>query len=307
MIALLVVSYLAVAIFVTAVVIRAVKIVRMPVHLRWELYPVAHEENAAYGGSFFEHLDWWKRRPKASHMGEVKVMVPEIFMLTGVRRHNPSLWLRSSPFHFGLYWLAGFIGLLIAGASAEALGAPVGTNATGLTGVLATVTTIAGVVGFVLMGTGALALLLRRLGNPALRAHSTAADICNLLCFLSAAVLGLLAFGLADPDFSLLRGFIRGLLTLQPPSDLPALIVAEIVVGSALIAYIPLTHMSHFFTKWFMYHDVRWNAEVNRVGSKLEAAIGRQLGFKVSWNAAHIRGGGKKTWVDVATEEVAKQ
>jgi hypothetical protein len=64
--------------------------------------------------------------------------------------------------------------------------------------------------------------------------------------------------------------------------------------------------MSHFFTKWFMYHDIRWNDVVNRRGSKLEAAIGRQLGQKVSWSAPHIRGEGKKTWVDVATEEVGK-
>jgi nitrate reductase gamma subunit len=234
-------------------------------------------------------------------------MVPEIFMLSGVRRHNPSLWLRSSPFHFGLYWLVGFCALLVAGAIAEALDVPVGTEMAGLQGVLATVTSIAGVVGFVLMGAGALALLARRLGNPALRAHSSAADILNLLFFFSAALLGLSAFAFADPDASLLRRFVQGLFTLQPPSDLPALVIAEIVVGSALLAYIPLTHMSHFFTKWFMYHDVRWNAEINRVGSRLEAAVDRQLRYKVSWNAAHVRGEGKKTWVDVATEEVAKR
>jgi hypothetical protein len=88
---------------------------------------------------------------------------------------------------------------------------------------------------------------------------------------------------------------------------MPALVAAEIVLGSALLAYIPLTHMSHFFTKWFLYHDVRWDVEVNRVGSRLEAAIGRQLGYRVSWDAAHIRGDGKKTWVDVATERVPER
>ncbi len=274
-------TYLAVATFLTAVVARSIRILRMPVHLRWELYPVAHEENVAYGGSFFERLEWWKHPLKQHRMSEVRVMVPEIFMLSGVRRHNPSLWLRSSPFHFGLYWLVGFCALLVGGAIAEALD--------------------------VQMGTGAVALLARRLGNPALRAHSSAADILNLVFFLSAALLGLLAFAFADPDASLLRRFVRGLFTLQPPSELPALVVAEIVVGSVLLAYVPLTHMSHFFTKWFMYHDVRWNAEVNRVGSRLEAAIDRQLRYKVSWSAAHVQGEGKKTWVDVATEEVAKR
>jgi nitrate reductase gamma subunit len=304
MTALAVLAYLAAATFVTAVVVRSVRILRMPVHLRWELYPVAHEENAAYGGSFFERLEWWKHRSKPHRMGEVKVMVPEIFMLTGVRRHNPSLWLRSSPFHFGLYWLVGFCVLLVAGGMVEAIAAPADASAAAT--VLATLAGIAGLVGFILMGTGALALLLRRLGNPALRAHSSAADIFNLVFFFSTAVLGLSAFAFADSDFSLLRGFVRGLFTLQPAPELPALVVAEIILGCAVIAYIPLTHMSHFFTKWFMYHDVRWNDEVNRAGSRLEAAIDRQLGKKVSWSAPHIRGEGKKTWVDVATEEVGK-
>jgi nitrate reductase gamma subunit len=300
------VPYLAVAVFVAAVVVRWIKIARMPVHLRWELYPVAHEQNRAYGGSFFERLEWWKHHPKPSRLGAVKVMVPEIFLLTGVRRHNRSLWLCSGPFHFGLYWLAGFIGLLLVGAIAEGLGAPVEASTGGLAAVLSPLTIIAGVVGFIQLGAGSAGLLLRRLGSPTLRAYSTAADILNLLAFFSVAVLGLLAFGLADSDFSILRGFVRGLFTLQPPSEMPALVAAEIVLGSVLLAYIPLTHMSHFFTKWFLYHSVRWDVEVNRVGSRLEAAIGRQLGYRVRWGAPHIRGDGKKTWVDVATQEVDK-
>jgi nitrate reductase gamma subunit len=306
MVALLVLPYLAVAIFLTAVVIRAIRIIRMPVHLRWELYPVAHEENAHYGGSFFERLEWWKHHHKPSRLGAVKVMVPEIFMLTGVRKHNRSLWLCSGPFHFGLYWLVGFVGLLVTGAVAETFGVPVATTTGGLVGMLSPLTMVAGVVGFIQLGAGSAGLLLRRLAIPALREHSSASDFLNLLLFLSTAILGLLTFGLADTDFSLLRGFVRGLFGLQPPAQLPALVVAEIVVGSALIAYIPLTHMSHFFTKWFLYHDIRWDVEVNRVGSRLEAAIGRQLGYRVSWNAAHIRGDGKKTWAEVATEEVGK-
>jgi nitrate reductase gamma subunit len=109
-----------------------------------------------------------------------------------------------------------------------------------------------------------------------------------------------------DRDFSILRGFVRALVTFQAAPDMPRLVGAEIVFGSFLLAYIPLTHMSHFFTKWFLYHDIRWDDEVNRPGSKLEAAVKRQLGHKVAWNAAHIHGGGEKTWVDVATQEVSK-
>jgi len=298
-IALVFVPYLAVAIFVAAVVIRGVKIARMPVHLRWELYTVAHGRGSTHGGSFFEHLDWWKAQPKADRLGELKIMVPEMLLLKGVREHNPSLWLRSYPFHLGLYLLAGFIGLLVASAIAQALGARVGAGA------LSLATSVVGLAGLALLGAGSLGLLLRRLSDPALRAHSAAADFANLVFFLVAAALGLATFATVDRDFASLRGFVYALVTFHPAGEMPALVAVEIVVGSALLAYVPLTHMSHFFTKWFMYHDVRWDDEVNLVGSKLEAAIGRQLAHKVGWSAPHIRGNGEKTWVDVATERVS--
>jgi len=47
---LVIAPYLAAAVFLVAVAARWLKLKRMPVHLRWELYPVAHEANAAHGG-----------------------------------------------------------------------------------------------------------------------------------------------------------------------------------------------------------------------------------------------------------------
>ena len=300
MTALVIVPYLAAAIFVAAVAARWVKIARMPVHLRWELYPVAHEAGARHGGSFFEHVDWWSRRPEKTRLGELKVMVPEILLLGGVREHNRSLWFRSYPFHLGLYLLVAFLGLLVVFGIGQALEVDFAS------GWLVAGTTILGLAGLLLLGVGSLGLLVRRLADPALRAQSSAADLANLLWFLGMAVLGLVTFATVDLGFAHLRGFVEGALTFQGTTDLPLLVAVEVVAGSALVAYIPLTHMSHFFTKWFMYHDVRWDDEVNRTGSPLEAAIGRQLGAKVRWSAPHIRGEGKKTWAEIATEEVGK-
>jgi nitrate reductase gamma subunit len=300
--------YVAAAVFVVAVAARCIKIKRMPVHLRWELYPVAHEKNAAYGGSFLEHLDWWNRPRTPSRMGDLKVMVPEILLLAGVRAHNRKLWWRSYPFHMGLYLLAAFVALLVVGGwlQARAVSAGGARPDETLAPTLEAATTGIGVAGMILLGVGAVGLLLRRLTDPALRTHSAPADFFNLILFVVAAGLGLATFATVDRDFSILREFVAGALTWGPTFELPTLVAAEIVVAAALVAYIPLTHMSHFFTKWFTYHDVRWNDEVNRVGGALEAAIGKQLGHKVSWSAPHIAGEGKKTWVDVATQEVGK-
>ncbi|MBI5490632.1 MAG: respiratory nitrate reductase subunit gamma [Deltaproteobacteria bacterium] len=303
------VPFAAAVIFIIAVVVRALKIRSLPIHLRWELYPVAHEKNARYGGSFFEQVDWWKKPRESSMAGELGVMIPEILLLKGVHEHNRSLWWRSFPFHFGLYMLAGFVALLLAGALAMAGNVEVGSAAHGFGLVLHWLTLIAGVGGCALLALGSLALLLRRLSDPVLREYSAPADFLNLVLFLAAAVVALAAWATADRDFFWLRGFFYGVVTFHFESGVPfpPLVVAEIVLGSVLIAYIPLTHMSHFFTKYFMWHDIRWDDKVNDKGGKMDARIKELLGQKVSWSAPHIRGEGKKSWLDVATEEVTKK
>jgi nitrate reductase gamma subunit len=305
--ALVVVPWVALLVFVVAVVARIVRILSLPVHLRWELYPVAHEPNAAYGGSFLEHLDWWKRPRPKSHVGELRVMVPEILLLKGVWEHNRALWRRSFPFHFGLYCGAAFIALLVAGAVWQATGRPVTAGAGGLGAALYWLTPVAAVAGLALALSGAVGLLFRRLGDPALREHSSSGDFFNLLFFIATAAVGLLAILVEDRDLGGMRALAQGALTFHPVGDVPALSIVAAVLSCALFAYIPTTHMAHFFAKWFMYHDVRWDDEVNEVGSRLEQRIQRQLTYRVDWSAPHIAGGGRKTWADVATEEVAKK
>ncbi len=82
-----------------------------------------------------------------------------------------------------------------------------------------------------------------------------------------------------DRHFANLRGFFQGLLTFDGSAipQLSALQSLEIVLASLLVAYIPLTHMSHFFTKWFTYHDVRWSDEPNLEGSGFDEKIAKQL------------------------------
>jgi hypothetical protein len=81
---------------------------------------------------------------------------------------------------------------------------------------------------------------------------------------------------------------------------------ASLVLLGLLMAYIPLTHMSHFVGKYFAYHAIRWNDEPNLRGGKQEAGIHEMLAQPITWAAPHIKGDGKKTWVDAATEEVKK-
>jgi nitrate reductase gamma subunit len=301
-----IVTYAAFGVFLLACVARVFMWAKMPLHVRWELYPVAHEgDKAHYGGSYLEESEWWTKPRHVSLFGELKVMVPEILFLVALKEHNPKMWLRSFPFHFGLYLaiaatalalLAGVVGVAAPGALAGAVGAT-----------WQTAVVLIGVAGVALGLIGALALLQRRLGTPELRDYSSGADIFNLLFFVLAFGSALLTFLLVDLDGARAMAFARNLVSLRFDAiasnglamQLPTLTV---VLLGALIAYVPLTHMSHFIGKYFAYHAIRWNDTPNLPGSKEEATIRELLGRPVSWAAPLIAGDGKKTWAEVATK-----
>jgi nitrate reductase gamma subunit len=305
---LLMLAYLSVVVFLVAIAHRAWKIARLPLHVRWELYPVAHEkERAVYGGSYLEELDWWTKSRKVSLIGELKVMIPEILLLAGVREHNLKHWFRSFPFHFGLYLLAGLIVLLFAGGIATAAGANISADAGVMGKGLYHLTYVVGYAGLVLGLVGSVALLIRRSLDADYREYTKKADYFNLAFFVVTLAVALVAHALADPSFTGLRAYFAQLVTFDISAastggtSLTGLGAAEVVFGCLLLAYIPLTHMSHFFTKWFMYHDIRWSDEPSVVGGKIERQVKEALQYPVSWSAPHIRGDGKKTWAEVAT------
>jgi len=285
--------YLCVSIFVLVVVARILKLARLPVHVRWELYPVAHEKGKAhYGGSILEEPEWWTKPRQTSMVGELKVMVPEILLLKGVREHNPSQWLRSFPFHFGLYLLIGATVLLVVGGI---------FGARGPGGFFGTLIPILAYAGLGLGLLGALGLLLRRVTDEEYRDYALPVDFFNLGFFIAAFGVALLAQSTTDPDFLRMRGFFAGLFSFSAYHFAPVQ-TAEVILLAMLMTYIPMTHMSHFFTKYFMYHDIRWGDEPMRAGSKLERRVGRALALRPTWSAPHIDAAdGSKTWVDVAT------
>jgi nitrate reductase gamma subunit len=309
---LLTLSYASVAVFVAAVVIRAVRIARLPLHLRWELYPVAHEKGRSrYGGSYLEEPEWWTKPRQSSLLGELRVMLAEIVLLAGVWEHNRRQWLRSFPFHFGLYLLAGLIVLLLAGGVTLVAGGSVAPDAGWWGRTVYVLTPIVGYTGLGLALIGSAALLIRRAVDLDYREYTKKADYFNLAFFVATLALALLAHTVGDPQFAGLRGYFARLVTVDftgsAGGSLTGLGVAEVVAGGLLLAYIPLTHMSHFFTKWFMYHDIRWSDEPNLPGGKIERQVQAALHYPVSWAAPHIGGDGHKTWLDVAASGVGEK
>ena len=291
-----VLAYLAVVVFAAGVVLRAAKYARAPMHLRWELYPVPHEKGRAYGGSYFEEVDWWSRPRETSRTAEILAMLEEMVLIRSLWRHNRPQWYASFPFHFGLYLLIGFIVLMAAAAGAElALGKghPAET-------VLGWACVVVGVAGLALASLGTLLLLARRCTNPVLRSASTPMDYFNLAFLLAVFSVAALAWITVDPTFGSLRSYLASLLTLSPSPATHPLIGAEVALVSLFMIYLPFTHMTHFVAKYFTYHQVRWDDRPNLGESGMRAKMMSNLSRPVGWSAPHIQP--DKSWAEAATE-----
>lgn len=293
------IACMSLATFLAASAARALKYARQPAHLRWELYPVPHEQadRVKHGGSYFETSEWWTAPRRFNLAGELLAMVPEMLFLEGLRKANRPLWYRSFPFHFGLYlMIASMLVLLAAALAWIAAGEP---NA--LVEWLRTLAAVSAVLGLGLSLAGACGLLHRRLTDASLRAYSTPADFFNLLFFIVA--LGSVAVGyVSRPAGSPgALAVARGLLTADTTLPVAGPFAAALIAGAVLVGYIPLTHMSHFVAKYFTYHAVRWDDAPLAERKRMAAKIADHLTYRPSWSAAHIGAETGQTWAKVAS------
>lgn len=279
--------YAGVAGFVAGSLARAVRYARQPLHLRWELYPVPHEEasRVRHGGSYFEEPDWWRKPRRVNRTTELRFMLEEMLLLKGLWEFDRKLWFRSFPFHFGLY--------LTAASAVALLAAALGLSA------LAAAAAALGSAGAALAIAGALGLLSRRLRDPALRNYTAPGDVFNLLFFVAA--FGLLSAGLwTSGGQAAALEIARGALRFDTTVRIPGLVAAGLIVSSLLVIYIPLTHMAHYVAKYFTYHAVRWDDLPAARAAELQKKFAEYLTYRPHWSAPHIRADGTRTWAEIA-------
>jgi len=149
--------------------------------------------------------------------------------------------------------------------------------------------------------------MVRRIADPAVRNSTRPADLFNLMLFT--ATCSLLAGGslIRGPGSASLVDFVRGAFHFDRGVRIGAVFGAGVILASALAAYIPFTHMAHFIAKYFAWHSVRWDDRRNERGSRIEAKIAANLGFKPTWSAEHVGADGKRTWAEVASTNPAQE
>jgi nitrate reductase gamma subunit len=268
------------------------RISRTPAHLRWELYPMPKgtREQQKYGGSYFEETEWWKKCPPESRVSEALYILREVFGFATLRTRNRPLWLWSWLMHMGLY-------LFVAGLTMALFSAITGHR---LTRVIWWTAAIASCVGIV----GVVGIIARRASTP-LRGLSTRSAWLNLI------LIGALFFSALMTLFTgtgeALIAFAHALLRMGPAPELGFWPSVHLAIGGVFLAYFPVTHLTHAYMKFFLYHQVRWDDAAVVHDPSIANAMAANVARPISWAAPHIANGATSTWAEVVARSNNKE
>jgi nitrate reductase gamma subunit len=299
-------SYAVLTIFVVVLLAKVLSWASMPLHLRWELYPVAHEPNT-YGGSYMEELDWWTKKRKTTTVGMLKELLLEMLFIRRLFTHKRTLWYTSFAFHAGIYLILAWFGLLFISAAMVFHSWLVIPSVGPLAQTLYYLTLISGSIGMIATTAGGAGVGIERVTDREMRQYSAASDYFNLVFVVAATALGLVSWVLYDPTFGTARQFMAALISFGQIGmpQLSTLVQVQIVVVGLLFMYLPFTKMTHFVGKYFTYHAVLWDDAPNLRGSKIEQKVKENLGYRISWSGPHLNAG--RTWAEDATQPISSR
>jgi len=302
MIILYFLSYFSFLVFIILIINKIRQYSGTPLHLRWDLYPVAHEpKRNKYGGSYYEEPYWWNKPNKKSRSSELLEVFEEIFFLKGVYHHNKRLWYYTFPFHVGLYLITGTIFLIIFSVVLDISSSSdiFWQNNIGEY-ILFYSINAAGYAGMVLAFFGCLGLILERLTERKYRFYNAPMDFINLFFIMTLLITAMFSIDSSNSSFILYKIYFRNLCTLNFTVIAKPVFLVHITLVSVFLLYFPVTRMKHIFAKYFTYHRVRWEDNPNVRGGKLENKIRKSLDFNVNWSAPHINAG--NTWAETASK-----
>jgi nitrate reductase gamma subunit len=275
---------------------KAITWLDMPAHMRWDLYPVIHEENYRYGGSYFEHMDWWTRVRSRAHVRGLLYLLKEYFTLGEYFKKNMGYWYFLYPWHVGFILIITFHILCFFGALLMTLGITVSPGSPDVSGTIFYYAIfLTGVISFITGAFGSIGVLVKRIVDKNLSLYASPLNYFTYLFTLAVFLSGLYAWYFVDPAFSEYRDFWKGLLTLNFVRVEPGAVV-HIVLFNFFLVYLPFTRSMHYVTRFFAFFLIRWDDEPNLKGSKLEKKLQKLVGQKITWSAAHIKSG--ETWFD---------
>jgi nitrate reductase gamma subunit len=278
--------------------VKVIKYFRMPLHLRWELYPLPHEKGSRYGGSYMEEMDWWTKPRSRNTFKNVLDMLKRYLFFGEYYRKVKGYWAGLYPWHIGFYLIVLFDGLTMLGGILLVTTSMTISEATGGGGVvLYYLTLVVGVASFITGIIGSILLLIKRLVDSDLRDYASPINYFNYVFFLAVFVSGLISWAFFDITLSAYREFWAGIFSFKYAAVDPAT-YAHIMLFSLFLIYLPFTRSTHYITKILAFFSIRWDDKPNLRGSKIEKKVIKLLNQPVTWSATHIQSG--KTWSEIA-------
>ncbi len=202
-------TYISYLFVVAAYTYKVMHVARMPMHLRWELYPVPYEKKRPYGGSYLEDLEWWKHPQERSILSAILNMLKKYLFFTGYYQKNRRYWVSLYAWHVGFYlivlshvlsFLSAFLmvttGIAVSAGSVNAVG-----------GALYYLTIIVAAVSYVAGSFGSIGLFIERRTDSSLRKYAAPYNYFNYVFFLIVFVSGFVAWRFFDPTFGTYRVF----------------------------------------------------------------------------------------------------
>ncbi len=279
---------------------KAIKYAKMPLHLRWDLYPVIHENRRKYGGSYYEDLEWWTKPRQKNLIRSILFILKDNFYLGEYFHRNRGYWMVLLPWHVGFLLIISLHILCFFAALTMLLGLPVSAESANILGkAIYYSILITGVGSFVAGSFGSVGMFIKRMADRNLRAYASPINYFNYLFLLAVFMSGLCAWYFGDSTFGDYRGFWKGLITFNF-KNVELLSAIHIILFSLLLIYLPFTRSMHYITRFFAFLWVNWDDDPNLKGSEIEKNAQKWLEQPVSWSAAHIQSGEK--WTDLALE-----
>jgi len=294
-------TYVSYIFVIVAYAYKVLKIARMPLHLRWELYPVPHEKGYEHGGSYLEESEWWTKPQEKNTLRGVFLLLKQYFLFNGYFHKKRSYWVSLYPWHIGFYLIVLFHILTFFGALIMVTTSiTISSAAASSLGIgLYYLTLVVAVSSFILGSLGSIGMLIERLVNKELKEYASPKNFFNYVFFLIVFLSGLVSWYFFDPTLSAYREFWAGLITLQY-THVEAATYTHIMLFSLFLIYLPFTRSTHYITILFGFFSVYWGDKPNLRGSDIERGVQEMLDKPVHWSAPHIQPIQK--WSDIASE-----
>jgi nitrate reductase gamma subunit len=293
------ITYLGYIFVITLYTLKLRKYLRLPVHLRSEVYPEIPGTQGAREKSRYENLEYWTKPTEKNRLRRYWFLFNDYFLLAEYFRRNIGYWVFLYPWHIGFITIITFHILSFFGAVALLLGIPVVAGSPSLTGsTLYSLSLIMGGISFTAGVFGSVGMLITRLTRSDLRGYATPQNYFTYIFLLAVFLSGLYAWLTVDPNFLEYREFWKGLITLKP-FDVEFASGVHIFLFALLLIYLPFTRSLHYITRLFGFLLIRWDDAPNARGSLLEKRIKEMLAQKVDWRGPHIKTGA--TWSELAS------